>query len=134
MAKVATWLPRAKNIAYNDNRGRLKPSYRSYLFDLGGEMLERNWQAGFIEDIRAALPGCYIIKTSANYIQGFPDLLVLYKNRWAALECKRSNNAAKQVNQEYYVGQLNDLSFSAFVSYQNQEEILHELQQAFRDS
>ena len=97
-------------------------------------MLERNWQAGFIEDIRAALPGCYIIKTSANYIQGFPDLLVLYKNRWAALECKRSNNAAKQVNQEYYVGQLNDLSFSAFVSYQNQEEILHELQQALRDS
>lgn len=95
---------------------------------------ERNWQHSLIKEIKRRLPGAYVIKTNANYIQGFPDILVLYKRRWAALECKRERTAAKQPNQEYYVDRLNDLSFAAFIYPENQEEILNGLQQALGSS
>ena len=70
-------------------------------------------------------------KLDANYIQGFPDLLILYKNKWAVLECKRSKSATKQPNQEYYVDELNGMSFSRFIYPENKEEVLYDLQQSF---
>ena len=46
-------------------------------------LLESNFQGGLIKDLEKRFPGCVITKLDANYIQGFPDLLVLYKNKWA---------------------------------------------------
>lgn len=92
-------------------------------------MLESQFQEKLIRDIREMLPGCVILKNDPDYIQGIPDLLVLYKNKWAALECKRSRSAKHQPNQEYYVGVLNQMSFSAFIFPENREEVLDELQQ-----
>lgn len=94
-------------------------------------MLESNFQGGLIKDLKKRFPGCVITKLDANYIQGFPDLLVLYKNKWAILECKRSKSAVKQPNQEYYVDKLNDMSFSRFIYPENKEEVLYDLQQSF---
>ena len=72
------------------------------------------------------------MKNDPTYIQGIPDLLVLYRDKWASLECKKSVNAKKQPNQEYYVGCMNEMSFSRFICPENKEEVLNELQQSFK--
>ena len=72
------------------------------------------------------------MKNDPNYIQGIPDLTILYKNKWATLECKKSKNATHQFNQDDYVEMMNDMSFSAFIYPENKEEVLNELQTFLR--
>ena len=95
-------------------------------------MAENKFQADLIKELREMLPGCIILKNDANYLQGIPDLLILYRKRWAFLECKDSATARKQPNQEYYVNLLNEMSFARFIFPENKEEVLDELQLAFR--
>lgn len=94
-------------------------------------MLERDFQSKLISNLKKRFPGCVVMKNDANYIQGVPDLILLYKDRWAALECKKSKDSKRQPNQEYYVDKMNEMSFSRFIYPENQEEVLYELQQAF---
>ena len=93
---------------------------------------ESTFQHNLIKNIENMFPGCIVLKNDANYIQGFPDLLILYQDKWAALECKRSSSASHQPNQEYYVDVLNEMSYARFIFPENKDEILNELQQAFR--
>jgi hypothetical protein len=100
---------------------------------MGGiSMLENTFQANLIVEIKERLPGCMVLKNDPTYIQGIPDLLVLHKKRWAALECKKSMKEKRQPNQEYYVDVLGKMSFGSFICPENKEEVLNELQQAFR--
>lgn len=92
--------------------------------------LERNFQASLIKELKSIFPGAVVLKNDPNYIQGFPDLLILYRDRWAALECKRSPSASSRPNQRYYVDLLNQMSYSAFICPENKEGVLNELQQA----
>lgn len=94
-------------------------------------MLERNFQAGLIKEIKALYPGCIVLKNDPNYIQGFPDLTVLYNDKWALLETKRESDASHRPNQDYYIKRGNKMSFARFISPENKEEVLNELQQAF---
>ena len=91
--------------------------------------LESGFQDKLRKDLKKMFPGCLIFKM--EQIQGIPDLLVLYKNKWASLECKKNANAKRQPNQEYYVGLMNEMSFSRFICPENKEEVLYELQQTF---
>lgn len=93
---------------------------------------ESDFQSKLIKDIKSMFPGCLILKNDPNYIQGIPDLLVLYKDQWAMLECKGSKTASRRPNQEYYVDILDEMSYAAFVYPENREDILDELQQTFR--
>ena len=61
--------------------------------------LERDFQAGLIKEIKNMFVGCIVLKTDPTYIQGLPDLLILFKDKWASLEVKRSRNASKRPNQ-----------------------------------
>ena len=92
--------------------------------------LERDFQAKLIKELKVIFKGCIIVKNDPNYIQGIPDLLILYNDRWAALEVKKSATAHHQPNQEYYVDLMDQMSFAAFIYPENKEEILYELQQA----
>lgn len=91
--------------------------------------LERDFQAKLIKELKVMFKGCIIVKNDPNYIQGIPDLLILYNDRWAALEVKKSATAHHQPNQEYYVDLMDQMSFAAFIYPENKEEILYELQQ-----
>lgn len=90
-------------------------------------MLESKFQANLIKEIKQMFPGSIVMKNDASYIQGIPDLLVLYQNKWASLEVKKSARARRQPNQQYYVGLMNEMSFSRFISPENKDEILDEL-------
>ncbi len=93
---------------------------------------ENRFQAKLIQKIKDRLPECIVLKNDANYIQGIPDITVLGNNhRWAMLECKRESEAHKQPNQEYYIEKANNMAFARFVSPENEEEVLRDLQQAF---
>lgn len=94
-------------------------------------MLERNFQAGLIKEIKTLYPGCIVLKNDPNYIQGFPDLTVLYNDKWALLETKRESDASHRPNQDYYIERGNKMSFARFISPENKEEVLNELQQTF---
>lgn len=106
-----------------------------FLF-IGGErdkdMLENKFQSKLIKELKEMFPGCIVMKNDASYIQGIPDLLILYKNKWASLEVKKSANAKRQPNQEYYVDQMNEMSFSSFICPENKEVVLSELCEAFK--
>lgn len=95
-------------------------------------MVERDFQASLIKKIKDRFEGCMVLKNDPEYLQGIPDLLILYKNKWAALECKKSDHAKKRPNQEYYVNKMDDMSFASFISPENEEEVLNDLQQAFK--
>jgi hypothetical protein len=95
-------------------------------------MRENKFQADLIKELKQILPGCIVMKNDADYIQGIPDLTVLYKDKWATLECKRSSGARRQPNQEYYVDTMNEMSFSRFISPENKEDVLDELQSALK--
>lgn len=92
--------------------------------------LESGFQDKLRTELQELFPGCMIFKM--DQIQGIPDLLILYKDKWASLECKRGTKAKKQPNQDYYVDQMNKMSFSRFINPQNKEEVLHDLQRTFR--
>ena len=94
-------------------------------------MLESSFQSKLIKEIKSMFPGCIVIKNDPEYIQGIPDLTVLYQDKWATLECKKDSRAKKRPNQEYYVEQMNNMSFSRFICPENKEEVLNELQQSF---
>ncbi len=96
-----------------------------------GSKPEREFQSSLIKELKMIFPGCMVMKLDSGYIQGIPDLLVLYKDKWATLECKKYKGAKKQPNQEYYVGHMDEMSFSRFICPENKEEVLYELQQTF---
>ena len=92
--------------------------------------LESGFQDKLRDELKNLFPGCMIFKM--DQIQGIPDLLILYKNKWASLENKKSVNAKRQPNQEYYVDKMNEMSFSRFICPENKEEVLHDLYKAFK--
>ncbi len=94
--------------------------------------LERNFQKGLIRDLKKMFAGCIVTKLDSSHIQGIPDLLILWGKHWATLECKKSSKAAHQPNQDYYVKRMNDMSFSRFIFPENKEEVLNELERAFK--
>lgn len=95
-------------------------------------MLESKFQHKLIKQIKTVFPGSIVLKNDANYIQGFPDLLVLYKTKWAALECKASSKATHRPNQDFFVKKLNVMSFSRFVYPENKDEVMKDLANHFR--
>lgn len=95
-------------------------------------MKENKFQAKLIKEIRKRFPGCVILKNDPTYIQGIPDLLILYKNRWAMLECKKDSKSPFRPNQEYYLKKLSYMSFTSVIFPENKEEVLNEMERSLK--
>lgn len=93
---------------------------------------ESAFQSALIRDLKKIFPGCVVLKNDANYYQGIPDLLILYNDKWAMLECKRYSTSSRRPNQDYYVDKFNKMSYASFIFPENKEEVLYELQQTFQ--
>lgn len=94
---------------------------------------ENIFQKELIKELKERFDGCIVTKLDSGHIQGIPDLLVLYGDKWATLECKKSESAHHQPNQDYYIDKMNSMSFSRFIYPENREDVLNELQQTFGD-
>ena len=94
-------------------------------------MLENKFQSKLIKEIKKLFPGCMVLKNDPTYIQGIPDLLVLYKDKWASLEVKKSATASHRPNQNYYVEKMNAMSFSRFIFPENKDKVLTDLARLF---
>lgn len=91
---------------------------------------ENVYQAELIKKIELLIPGCFVLKNDPNYIQGIPDLLILYGDKWAMLEVKRSEDDKHRPNQDYYIDKFGEWSYSSFIFPENEEVVLNELQRA----
>lgn len=94
-------------------------------------MKESKFQSKIIKRLKQDFPGAIVLKNDPNYIQGIPDLTILYGDKWAGLEVKCSSGAGHRPNQDYYISKMNEMSYAAFITPENEEEVFNELQSAF---
>lgn len=93
---------------------------------------ESAFQASIIKELEAQYPGAVVLKTDPSYIQGFPDLLFLQNDFWAALEVKKTKIQARRPNQPYWVDRLDQMSFARFIYPSNMIRIFDELDDILR--
>lgn len=93
-------------------------------------MRENAYQGELIKRIKSRIPGCLVLKNDPNYLQGIPDLLILYKDRWAMLEVKKGEKEKHQPNQDYYINWFGQWVYTSFIFPENEEVVLDELQRA----
>lgn len=119
---------RDKNQAFNE-KGTL--SNKLVLLVLGETMLESKYQAILIKKLQDRYKDCIILKNDPNIRQGIPDLLILWDDKWAALEVKNSFHAPYRPNQEYYLEKMDAMSFAMMICPENEELVLRELTSYF---
>lgn len=93
-------------------------------------MRESQYQARLIRELEFRFPGCVILKNDAEYINGIPDLLILFNDRWAMLEVKADETSKIQPLQPYWIERLGSMSFAAFIHPSIEQEVLSGLEQA----
>lgn len=93
--------------------------------------LESKFKSDFLSELSDKFPGCMIIRPDANIKQGLPDTLILFNDKWVALEFKRNASAPKRPNQQYYIDKFGEMSYAAFVYPENKEEVLDALHETF---
>lgn len=113
---------------YNEREGMCHVFHAKEL-----SLRENRYQASLIKRIYKRLPGCLVLQNDSALVQGIPDLTVLWRITWAALEVKTSEEAPHQPNQDFYIDKLDGMSFAAFIYPANEEAVLNELQQEFEN-
>lgn len=79
------------------------------------------------------LPGSKVLTNDPRELQGIPDIIILYNNRWAMLEVKVSDNAPVQPNQQYYIDKFNEMGTAYFINPTNEDEVMDAIQRALKN-
>lgn len=93
-------------------------------------MLESKFKTKLIKEIKVRLPGSFVFHLDPSERQGVPDLIVLYRNKWAVLEGKKNSKATHRPNQDIYVRLFDDMSFARIIFPENAKEVLDEMERA----
>lgn len=96
--------------------------------------LESQFQSSLIKELHDLYPSSVILKNNPNNLTGIPDLIILWNDRWAVLECKRSAKSTFRPNQKWYIDSWNEMSFASVIFPENREEVLNALSTALRTS
>jgi hypothetical protein len=92
--------------------------------------LESTYKTELCKRLRKRFRGSLVLRLDPNDQQGIPDILILFNDRWGTLEGKRDADAPTQPNQPYFVELMNNMSFSAFIWPEVEEEVLDALEYA----
>lgn len=96
---------------------------------------ETDFQRDVKKDILKRIPGSRVFKLdpgrTVGVPQGWPDLLILYKGRWAALEIKKTSKAHRQPNQGLYIDRISEHTYASFISPENKEEVIDAMARSF---
>ena len=78
-------------------------------------MLENKFKTKLVKEIKQRFVGSEVFHLNPVERQGAPDLLILYRNRWASLEGKQDEKSSHRPNQNYYVDKYNSTSLMSLV-------------------
>lgn len=81
----------------------------------------------FCRKLRGLHRDLYVMKNDASLIQGFPDRVVYFRDKYAILEFKRSENASHRPNQDWYINHFAKYTYSTFVYPENADKVFSEL-------
>lgn len=94
---------------------------------------EADFKSKLYKEIRNKFPGTEVIPNDAGYLQGFPDATVYLPNgKYVLLEGKRTENSARQPNQDYYVNDSPLSPNAMFVYPENKKEVLKEIERRYK--
>lgn len=89
---------------------------------------ENKFKSDLIKTLKRMFHGCIILNNDPIGVQGIPDILILHRDRWAMLECKRTSQASVRPNQGYFINKANEMSFGAFIYPENKDDVLSQLE------
>jgi hypothetical protein len=93
---------------------------------------EADYQSYLKNTIMLNIPGTEVIKRNPFNDQGAPDLLILYNDKYATLEVKKSKNAPHRPNQDDRVNEYSNKAFGAFIYPENEREVINKLKKYFK--
>lgn len=88
---------------------------------------ENDYKTDLCRKLKKIFPGSFVVHLDPNEIQGIPDILILYGNKWATLEGKINASASYRPNQEYYIDIMNKMSFSSVIYPEIEDEVIDAL-------
>lgn len=95
-------------------------------------MLESKFKEKFFEEFKAKVPQTGILYKASFSKRSYPDVVLLGPNgRWAVLEFKRAEKAARRIHQALHIEILSEMGYARFVSPENSEEVIRELEAYF---
>lgn len=94
--------------------------------------MESKFQAKLVKELKELFPGSYVMKLDPTNHRGIPDLIILFKDKWATLECKDKETSSHRPNQDRNVEKMNNMSYSSFIYPENKEKVIDDLQKLFR--
>lgn len=96
-------------------------------------MIESEFQKRLKKRLKTEFPDCVVMKQDATQIQGIPDLIILYKDKYAVLEIKKSVKASHRPNQDFYISKFGQWVYSSFCYPENEEEVIADLKGWFNE-